>query len=427
MPSSTSSSTEADPSTSSPETTTHTTTNNSSNNISDSSYGSATFPPITVSHISHCAFPAWHATFQHCTLKSRCIPLSEEFIDYLNADGIFLPLDGDGQHPAGYESDDGDEKENGSYVVELPDTEDAEVMMARMGLGDDMERDGVAVVVGEETGHADADEDGEEGPHPAFPDLQRQIEEIIDEMGGAVFPKLNWSSPKDACWVATGSTLKCVSAADVFLLLKSSDFIAHDLGHAFENCVQHNDTSADENGQPRRQPIPARPDQFHLVLRKWYELIPSMEFRCFVRDNVLIGITQRDIANFYDFLVDEGESLHASIERFFSDNIKGRFPDSSFVFDVYINQRNRKVWLLDFNPFSPETDPLLFSWNEILTAHPTPTSADFRIVESQARAVNSAHPAYTMNRLPRDAIDLSNGGSIDEFAERFRRNVYDAV
>ena len=36
-------------------------------------------------------------------------------------------------------------------------------------------------------------------------------------------------SLQDAYWVLPGNTLKCSSPADVYLLLKSSDFIHHDL------------------------------------------------------------------------------------------------------------------------------------------------------------------------------------------------------
>ena len=41
----------------------------------------------------------------------------------------------------------------------------------------------------------DAEEDAEEGPHYSFPELDAQIREAIKEYG-AVFPKLNFSSPK---------------------------------------------------------------------------------------------------------------------------------------------------------------------------------------------------------------------------------------
>ena len=135
------------------------------------------------------------------------------------------------------------------------------------------------------TGGADAEEaeasDNEDEQNiPHFPELETDIAEAIEELGGSVFPKLNWSSPKDASWIALSGTLKCTNAADIFLLLKSSDFVMHDLSQAFEHCYV---------GEGTLEDLPKRPERFQLVLRKWYELSPSMEFRCFVRDGRLIG------------------------------------------------------------------------------------------------------------------------------------------
>lgn len=63
------------------------------------------------------------------------------------------------------------------------------------------------------------------------------------------------------------------------MLLKSSDFVSHDLtpDSVFENC----DVSTQEKGLPRYE--------LELVLRKWYPVNPSREVRCFVRNGRLIG------------------------------------------------------------------------------------------------------------------------------------------
>lgn len=38
------------------------------------------------------------------------------------------------------------------------------------------------------------------------------------------------------------------------------------------------------------------------------------------------------------------------------------------VFDVYIQRNsNNKVYLVDFNPFSPTTDAILYNWNELMS------------------------------------------------------------
>ena len=43
-------------------------------------------------------------------------------------------------------------------------------------------------------GDAESDEDSE--PVPSFPELTQQISSAIESLGGAVLPKLNWSSPR---------------------------------------------------------------------------------------------------------------------------------------------------------------------------------------------------------------------------------------
>ena len=64
---------------------------------------------------------------------------------------------------------------------------------------------------------------------PSFPDLVEKVTQSIHRLGGAVLPKLNWSAPRDAMWIAPGNSLRCVCPGEVILLLKSSNFVAHDL------------------------------------------------------------------------------------------------------------------------------------------------------------------------------------------------------
>lgn len=40
------------------------------------------------------------------------------------------------------------------------------------------------------------DDDDNEIEAPSFPELVEAIEKSISQLGGAVFPKLNWSSPR---------------------------------------------------------------------------------------------------------------------------------------------------------------------------------------------------------------------------------------
>lgn len=109
---------------------------------------------------------------------------------------------------------------------------------------------------------------------PSFPELEKTLDASIARLGGTVVPKLNWSCPKDTAWVSPSGSVNCNNGAEVLLLLKSSDVVVHDLCHAFDNCGDGGLT---------------RPEQFVLVLKKWYPLRPEMEFRCFVKENRLRG------------------------------------------------------------------------------------------------------------------------------------------
>lgn len=80
-----------------------------------------------------------------------------------------------------------------------------------------------------------SDEDEQSAQQPSFPEFHQLIVEAIDDLGGNIFPKLNWSSPRDAAWMGFGNSLKCSCPAQVWLLLKSSDFVAHDLTQPYKD------------------------------------------------------------------------------------------------------------------------------------------------------------------------------------------------
>ena len=77
-----------------------------------------------------------------------------------------------------------------------------------------------------------------EEQRPSFPELLPLISAAIAALGGrGVVPKLNWSTPRDAAWIATTNSLCCATPAEVILLLKSSDFIARDISQVLVVCV----------------------------------------------------------------------------------------------------------------------------------------------------------------------------------------------
>ncbi|KAF9877354.1 cell cycle control protein cdc123 [Colletotrichum karsti] len=378
-----------------------------------------TFPPVTKDHILNCSYDSWFPKYRTVSIRSRIIKLSPDFVQYIRDDGIILADDDDTQTDA-QDEDDWAPSSNTSGAPRRnqpdPDSEDSD---------------------------SDADDADSRPPNQRFPEIHKEIKDRIAELGGAVAPKLNWSAPKDAAWISPHqNTLKCTTPNDVYLLLKSSSFVSHDLEHAFD------DTVASSSNRPF-QPV--------LVLRPFFAPNPALEFRCFVKHRALLGICQRDW-NHYPFLSDLRPALVSRISDFFEDRLRFTFPDGCFAFDVYVpgdsDSRDElgKVRLIDVNPWAPRTDSLLFSWGELLEfevpkpmlgsvvneeeqvegsgAEETTDDEDadelvpeLRLVEKDnPAAFNFSTPQYSAHKLPKEVVDasLAGEGGLREFAQRWK-------
>ncbi|KKY22539.1 putative cell cycle control protein [Diplodia seriata] len=258
--------------------------------------------------------------YRKITPKARLIPLSRPFLNYLRADGIILPPDEEASRRDWSDDDSG---------------------------------------IFSSTENPDEDDDDDD-PSREWPEIHNAIRDIIAELGGKVCPKLNWSSPKDATWINATNTMDCRTPGDIYMMLKSSDFITHDLEQAFADTEDAPAVEGDRKITSESE-VP-----YHLVLRKFFMINPSVEFRCFVRNRRLLAITQRD-PNHYEFLSPMVDQLRKVINSLFEDHLRDGFPDPNFSFDVYIPPKYDKGWLIDINPWAQRTDPLLFSWLELLT------------------------------------------------------------
>ena len=402
------------------------------------------FPPVTKSHILNCSYHSWYpkcdtdhvfttsytdlGRYRSIIPKARLILLSAPFLSYLRADGIILP------------------PEHTSSSTDSATDDDEE----------------------EEAENEASD------PSEAWSNIHQDIKSTISELGGSVMPKLNWSAPKDATWISATNSMACTTPNDVYLLLKSSDFIAHDLEQVFDDCEDQSEdesesteTDAESSVNEALSDIP-----YHLVLRKTIPAFnPALEIRCFVRSRHLLCMCQRDL-NHFDFLPRLIPKLRSLIQDFFDRNLKRSFPDENFVFDVYIPPPHDRVWLIDFNPWAPRTDPLLFSWMEILNMRgedhgdvkelrdgvvrlsinssgsisPGPDLDDeldeeedgkseddeddftpeFRLVNrDDPEAYNFNTPQYSAHKLPKDVVDASTEGEagLREFMGAWREIV----
>ncbi|GAA95054.1 uncharacterized protein L969DRAFT_95970 [Mixia osmundae IAM 14324] len=357
------------------------------------------FPRLTRADVLQCQFSAWYPDFRRLSPKATVVRLPEDFRRWLESDGLILP-EGSGD----IEDDDSD-----SEAADASDTRsnDQHTSSARRDL-------------------EEADEDIEEVY--SFPQVDTQLRAIIDKYDGLVFPKLNWSSPKDAAWILPGKPLACSTPADIYLLLKSSDFIAHDLDYPFEHCFDEHDHAS--------TPLPPPPPPLELVLKQWFEMPHSQEFRCFVSYRKLQGICQRD-HNHFDFLDDAAlqDEIKLKIAGFIEEQVLLRFPLAHFVCDVYLTRDRSRVFVVDLNPYGPQTDALLFSWEELnrrafasatAALAPAQTNVELRLVDS-ALSRSAAMPSYSMNRYPIEVVGLSEGKSIAEFAQKFNSALQEAT
>ncbi len=331
-------------------------------------------PAATTHQVLECQFSSWYPQFSNLegrkrsnvTIKSVIIKdLPEDLEAFLLSDGVELPVDAEKLSSCGAGNDEwsSDEEEENSRDLAVTKYN--------------------------------------------FPFLNGDIVRAIQTLQGSVIPKLNWSAPKDAAWV-NGGSLKCVTPGDVYLLVKSSDFCLHDvLRKAWKDCEDYDVTST--------------PPKLELVLRKWCNLHPSMEFRCFVRRHELIAISQRDHTQHYAHLLQDLCRIRATLVFFYDDTIRNRFAEGkvpNYVFDVYLDQKNR-VWLLDFNVWAQSTDSLLFDWGELLTMD-MEEDPQFRLVETANQVRQDPLASY---RAPIDTLDLASltGGVTKNFEDFMRQ------
>lgn len=276
--------------------------------------------------------------------------------------------------------------------------------------------------------------------------------------------------------------MKCTTPNDIYLLLKSSNFITHDLDHAFDGTVATGSSTG--SALPSGSGLGFQPV---LVLRTFFNPQPSMEFRCFVKQRSLVAITPRD-PNHYEFLQKLRPTIVARAKNLFDSTLRFTFPDGNFCFDIYIPENRdidsddsegeedpgKKIGrarLIDINPWAPTTDTLLFGWDELLELHvPNPMlggavasesieeatvrlhlgagpsssedemttdeeddeedegdyEPELRLVEQDdPAAYNFSSPQYSAHKLPKEVVDASasGAGGLREFAQQWNEIV----
>lgn len=261
---------------------------------------------LTCAQTNQCSYLNWCPYFKlHVPEATVLRPLPQAFLDYLSGDSIRLPTTANVKRNDENEYSDWEDEESESV-----------------------------------------------NPLEHFQDFHQDLKGIVESYG-RVLVKTNWTAGKDAKWILINNSLQCTSVNDVYLLLNASDHIAHDLdGHVYDECE-------DKEDGPHIEP--------ELVVKKWInDFNPALEFRIFIKDKKILGVSQRDPGH-YIYLEELIPQLKEAIKSFHSEFLsKLQFPLRDYILDVYLPRPYCQVVVIDVNPFLRKWDLLLFTWHELL-------------------------------------------------------------
>lgn len=228
-----------------------------------------------------------------------------------------------------------------------------------------------------------------------FPELELQLLSAIQELDGNVFIKGNWTAAKDSDWMM--GTLQCTTPGHIYMLMKSSTQLISDYFDPF----QYTSDPSYQLPQPT------------LVLRKWYNINHATEFRLFIKDKHLIGVSQRYCSTFYSFLNTDKELYINLITSFFNKVIMPNYDeDDNYTVDIYV-ENNKKVWIIDFGVFGENiVDLCLFEWEELNNNNDY--KLIYKVVEVESGIIPSDKMFY---QLPLELQNIGDNGLDDYLCE----------
>lgn len=89
-----------------------------------------------------------------------------------------------------------------------------------------------------------------------------------------------------------------------------------------------------------------------------------------------------------------------------------------------------RAHIIDFNPYTSRTDPLLFDYEELfyLLTQSRQMIPVLKVIDSRAHpAANRNAPQHQHNMIPFEALNLSSGRDIEQFSDLWQQEVRDSV
>lgn len=123
-----------------------------------------------------------------------------------------------------------------------------------------------------------------------------------------------------------------------------------------------------------------------ICVRPFRNMTGAREFRLFIRDGKLAGMSQYHLVRHFRRLEGFKKNLWERCQLFISAK-SWRLPKTPLVMDVYFTANYERIMIVDLNPWGAPTDPKLFKWEEgwescqglRLMAPPTEISGDVNV------------------------------------------------
>uniref|UniRef100_A0A8D8GFX3 Cell division cycle protein 123 homolog n=1 Tax=Culex pipiens TaxID=7175 RepID=A0A8D8GFX3_CULPI len=298
-----------------------------------------------------CMLVNWYDQFRKNTIKTQIVPVPDDVLEYLRQDLVILPK----ECSVLSSSDTSKTKHFNTYNDEFSDDEDEEEL-------------------------------------PAFPEFSKKLSDSIEKLGGSAFLKSDWHSPKDAQWITLGQSLKVKDITDAYQLLKASSFCKEDFAE---------------------RSSPANAAGFHVVLKKWCDIHPGSEFRCFVKGRSLVAISPRHWPSYHEHIAAERNDIVSDIVSLFKEKIKEAFPLKDYVFDVYRPAKDHVV-IMDFNVYGKgHSDSLAFDYDQLDADAVTATIEEEDVPEFRYLPEDCGIQPNPRNNygFPQDVLEMFQGAS----------------